>query len=75
MTGKVVKHADLALGQSLRWPRIYLGSRVIVLASTPGRIIETIDLNPPRPRDHLTTREHPELLSHRHQLFGLLQDH
>ena len=54
---------------------IYLGDRVIVLAANPGRIVETIDVGLPRPRDQLTTREHRDFLSHRHHLFGLLQDH
>lgn len=54
---------------------IYLGDRVIVLAANPGRIIEKIEVGLPRPRDQLTTREHPDFLAHRHHLFGLLQDH
>jgi NitT/TauT family transport system ATP-binding protein len=54
---------------------IYLGDRVIVLAANPGRIAETIDVNLPRPRNQLTTREDARFLSHRHHLFGLLQGH
>lgn len=54
---------------------IYLGDRVIVLAANPGRIVETIEVGLPRPRDQLTTREHPRFLAHRHHLFGLLQGH
>ena len=54
---------------------IYLGDRVIVLAANPGRIVETIEVGLPRPRDQLTTREHPAFLAHRHHLFGLLQEH
>lgn len=54
---------------------IYLGDRVIVLAANPGRIVETIEVGLPRPRNQLTTREDPRFLSHRHHLFGLLQGH
>jgi NitT/TauT family transport system ATP-binding protein len=54
---------------------IYLGDRVVVLGDTPARIIETIDVNLPRPRDQLTTREDPQFLAHRHRLFGLLRRH
>ncbi len=53
---------------------IYLGDRVIALASNPGRIAETIQVELPRPRDQLTTREHPKFLSYRHRLFELLQE-
>jgi len=52
---------------------IYLGDRVVVLGDTPARIIETIDVNLPRPRDQLTTREDFRFLAHRHRLFGLLR--
>jgi NitT/TauT family transport system ATP-binding protein len=54
---------------------IYLGDRVIVLAANPGRIAETIEVELPRPRNQLTTREDPRFLAHRHHLFGLLQGH
>jgi NitT/TauT family transport system ATP-binding protein len=54
---------------------IYLGDRVIVLAANPGRVAESIDVDLPRPRNQLTTREDPLFLAHRHRLFGLLQDH
>ena len=53
---------------------IYLGDRVLVLSANPGRIIEQITVELPRPRHQLTTREHPNFLAHRHRLFGLLQE-
>lgn len=52
---------------------IYLGDRVVVLGVKPGRVVEEIAVNLPRPRNQLTTREDPEFLAHRHHLFGLLQ--
>jgi NitT/TauT family transport system ATP-binding protein len=54
---------------------IYLGDRVFVLGTNPGRIIETIQVDLPRPRNQLTTREDWRFLAHRHRLFGLLQGH
>jgi len=54
---------------------IFLGDTVIVLAANPGRIAEQIDVDIPRPRAQLETRENPQFLSTRHRLFGLLQGH
>ena len=54
---------------------IYLGDRVTVLSANPGRIAEVIEVDLPRPRNQLTTREDPRFLAHRHHLFGLLQGH
>ena len=54
---------------------IYLGDRVLVLSTNPGRIIEQITVELPRPRHQLTTREHPNFLAYRHRLFGLLREH
>jgi NitT/TauT family transport system ATP-binding protein len=52
---------------------IYLGDRVVVLGDTPARIIESIDVDLPHPRDQLTTREDSRFLAHRHRLCGLLR--
>ena len=54
---------------------IYLGDRVLVLSANPGRIIEQIAVDLPRPRHQLSTREHPNFVAYRHRLFGLLQEH
>ena len=54
---------------------IYLGDRVLALAANPGRLVETIEVDLPRPRDQLTSREDPRFLAHRHRLFGLLRAH
>jgi NitT/TauT family transport system ATP-binding protein len=51
---------------------IYLGDRVVAMASRPGRIADRIVIDLPQPRDQLTTREDARFLSHRHHLFGLL---
>jgi NitT/TauT family transport system ATP-binding protein len=52
---------------------IYLGDRVIALAAHPGRVAEVIDVDLPRPRDQLATRELPRFLELRHHLYQLLQ--
>ena len=52
---------------------IYLGDRVIVLGTNPGRIVEDIAVAIPRPRSQLETREDARFLEYRHRLFGLLK--
>jgi NitT/TauT family transport system ATP-binding protein len=52
---------------------IYLGDRVVALAPFPGRIAEVIDIDLPRPRDQLSTREDGRFLQYRHHLFELIQ--
>jgi NitT/TauT family transport system ATP-binding protein len=51
---------------------IYLGDRVAVLGGSPATIVEMIDVDLPRPRNQLTTRENSRFLAHRHRLFELL---
>jgi NitT/TauT family transport system ATP-binding protein len=53
---------------------IYLGDRVVVLGGSPASIVEAIDVDLPRPRDQLITREDARFLAHRHRLFRLLSD-
>ena len=52
---------------------IYLGDRVIGLLPHPGRIGIELTVNLPRPRDQLSTREHPEFLRLRRQLFDFIK--
>ena len=52
---------------------IYLGDRVIGLLPHPGRIGIEIKVDLPRPRDQLTTREHPEFLRLRRELFDFIR--
>jgi NitT/TauT family transport system ATP-binding protein len=54
---------------------LYLGDSVIVLASNPGRIVKQIDVDLPRPRQQLETRENPTFLRLRHELHGLIGKH
>jgi NitT/TauT family transport system ATP-binding protein len=52
---------------------IYLGDRVIGLLPHPGRIGIELDVDLPRPRDQLATREHPEFMRLRRQLFDFIK--
>jgi NitT/TauT family transport system ATP-binding protein len=52
---------------------IYLGDRVIGLLPHPGRIGVELAINLARPRDQLTTREDPEFLRLRRELFDFIK--
>ena len=52
---------------------IYLGDRVVGLLPHPGRIGIELQVNLLRPRDQLATREHPEFLRLRRQLFDFIK--
>ena len=54
---------------------IYLGDRVVAMESRPGRIATEVEIDLPRPRNQLTTREDRRFLAYRHQLFNLLPAH
>ena len=52
---------------------IYLGDRVIGLLPHPGRIGIELEIDLPRPRDQLATRENPEFLRLRRELFDFIK--
>jgi ABC-type nitrate/sulfonate/bicarbonate transport system ATPase subunit len=52
---------------------IYLGDRVIGLLPHPGRIGIELKIDLPRPRDQLRTRENPEFLALRRELFDFIK--
>ncbi|HXF33932.1 MAG TPA: ABC transporter ATP-binding protein [Candidatus Acidoferrales bacterium] len=52
---------------------VYLADRVIVMSASPGRIIETIPVALPRPRD-LDVRNSPEFAVYRHKIWSLLEE-
>ncbi|WP_457940374.1 ABC transporter ATP-binding protein [Mesorhizobium sp. 10J20-29] len=54
---------------------LYLGDKVIALAANPGRVHQIVEVNLPRPRNQLATREHPDFLRMRRELFGLSHGH
>jgi len=46
---------------------VFLADRVVVMASRPGRVIETISIDLPRPRE-LALRDTPEFARHTRQV-------
>jgi NitT/TauT family transport system ATP-binding protein len=58
---------------------IYLGDRVIALRANPTpeapSLAAVIDVPIPRPRDQLTTKEHPDFLRLRRELYRFLGHH
>jgi NitT/TauT family transport system ATP-binding protein len=52
---------------------IYLGDRVVGLLPHPGRIGIDLPVDLPRPRDQLRTREDPEFLRLRRELFDFIR--
>ena len=53
---------------------LYLGDRVVALHANPGRIARIIEVPLPRPRDQLATREHPDFLRLRRELFTVMEE-
>jgi NitT/TauT family transport system ATP-binding protein len=53
---------------------IYLGDRVIAMRPDPGRFEISFAIDLPRPRDQLTTRELPDFLRLRRELFDVIKD-
>lgn len=53
---------------------IYLGDRVVALRPNPGRVAQIFDVALPQPRNQLTTREHPEFLRLRHEIFSFISE-
>jgi NitT/TauT family transport system ATP-binding protein len=55
---------------------LYLGDRVVALRANPGpgrpSLARVIDVPLPRPRDQLATKEHPDFLRLRRELYGYL---
>jgi NitT/TauT family transport system ATP-binding protein len=52
---------------------IYLGDRVVALHANPGRIAAIWQVELPRERDQLSTREHPDFLRLRRELFDFIR--
>jgi NitT/TauT family transport system ATP-binding protein len=53
---------------------VYLGDRVIGLMPNPGRVGIAVDVDLPRPRDQLTTREDAQFLHLRRVLFDFIKE-
>jgi NitT/TauT family transport system ATP-binding protein len=53
---------------------IYLGDRVVALYPNPGRVAQVFEVNLPKPRNQLTTREQPEFLRLRREIFDFVRE-
>jgi NitT/TauT family transport system ATP-binding protein len=53
---------------------IYLGDRVVALYPNPGRIAQVFDVDLPKPRNQLTTRESPAFLRLRRALYDFIRE-
>jgi NitT/TauT family transport system ATP-binding protein len=54
---------------------VFMADKVVVLSTRPARVVEEIEVGLPRPRDQLTTKETPEFLRLRHQVYTLVRRH
>jgi NitT/TauT family transport system ATP-binding protein len=52
---------------------VYMADRVLVLGPRPTRVAREIQIDLPRPRDQLTTREAPAFLKARHEVLSLIR--
>ena len=53
---------------------LYLGDRVVALNPNPGRVAQIFDVKLPRPRNQLTSREDPEFLRLRREIFDFIRE-
>jgi NitT/TauT family transport system ATP-binding protein len=51
---------------------VYLSDRVIVLKGRPAKVGVELEVKLDRPRDQITTKEQPEYLALRHQIYEAL---
>jgi len=52
---------------------VYLADRVVVLSGSPSHVLETIPVDLPRPRDHVTTKADPRFVELRTRVTKLLR--
>lgn len=52
---------------------VFMADKVVVLSTRPARVVEEIEIDLPRPRDQLVTKETPEFLRLRHRVYTLVR--
>jgi NitT/TauT family transport system ATP-binding protein len=52
---------------------VFMADKVVVLSTRPAHVVEEIEIDLPRPRDQLTTKETPEFLRLRHRAYTLVR--
>ncbi|MEI8146412.1 MAG: ABC transporter ATP-binding protein [Alphaproteobacteria bacterium] len=53
---------------------LYLGDRVVALLPNPGHVARIVDVPLARPRNQLSTREHPDFLRLRRDLYAMMHE-
>jgi len=53
---------------------VYLADRVVVMSSRPSVVLETVEVDLPRPRDQVTTKGLPEFARLRAHIMGSIRD-
>jgi ABC-type nitrate/sulfonate/bicarbonate transport system ATPase subunit len=52
---------------------VYLGDRVLVLSSAPGRVVGSIEVDVPRPREQTASRSSPRFLAVRNEIHEIIR--
>jgi NitT/TauT family transport system ATP-binding protein len=52
---------------------VYLGDRVLILSSAPGRVVDAIEVDLPRPRDQTASRSSPRFLAVRNEIHEIIR--
>lgn len=52
---------------------VFMADKVVILSTRPTRVVEEIEVDLPRPRDQLTTKETPEFLRLRHHVYTMVR--
>lgn len=52
---------------------VFMADKVVILSTRPTRVVEEIDIDLPRPRNQLTTKETPEFLRLRHHVYTMVR--
>ncbi len=53
---------------------IYLSDRVFIISARPAELLEVLEVDLPRPRHQLKTREDPKFLKYRHHIYNLIRE-
>jgi NitT/TauT family transport system ATP-binding protein len=52
---------------------VYLGDRVLILSSAPGRVVGSIEVEVPRPREQTASRSSPRFLAVRNEIHAIIR--
>jgi NitT/TauT family transport system ATP-binding protein len=52
---------------------VYLGDRVLILSSAPGRVLGSIEVDVPRPREQTASRSSSRFLAARNEIHEIIR--